>query len=279
MNQRKTNNTLWYSLGLAAVLSICLLVSAAGTTLARYRQEEKTALTIQVRPTSQIYMGTMRLVPKVEPDTATTPTETTASTDPAAEETPEPDAQTEMVEIFDPAAKPEWINAGADTMQMRLIVANGTSDTDFSKETQRVKLQLVGTLGLWNGTEAAAISVQVPAADLGTEKTDPVAETTVPAAEATVPVETTAPEQTGDSGDMAELEAAVTYIEEGSLLYSTYGNGWLYTFLLPDGETEYIWTLPGGKFSYIDLMITMNCATVSNPSFLQPRIISELITE
>lgn len=260
MNQHKTNNNLWYSLGLVAVLCICLLVTAAGTALARYRQEEKTLITVNVRPNSQIYMGSMRLVPKESLDPVSDSTETAA---PEAETT-----ETEMVEVFDPTIKPTWKSVGADTMQMRLVVANGTSEADFSQEAQQVKLQFIGTLGLWNGTEPANISVQVSAADLKQPQTDLTEETTVPE-------ETTAIDEVA----LADLQGTVTYIEEGSLLYSTYGNGWVYTFLLPDTETEYSWTLPGGKFSYIDLMITMNCTAVGNPSFLQPRIISDLVTD
>lgn len=223
MNQRKTNNTLWYSLGLAVLLCIAFLVSTTGTALARYRSEQKVPLTFQVRVPARICLGTME-------------------TRVVAEETEETEAMTE--EIFVPNVKPEWLEVEEDMHQLRLVVANGTSDADFSEKGQRVRLRLFGSLGVWSGSETAKITVR-----------------------------------TGTEPEILELEGTVTYIDEQSPLYATYGYGWVYTFQIPETEEEYVWILPGGSFRYVDLTVVMDGNAVSDSALLQPQIISELITE
>lgn len=223
MNQQQTNNTLWYSLGLAALLCIAFLVGITGTALARYRSEQRVPATFQVRVPARIYLGTME---------TRVLEEGTEDTEPVTQE------------VFAPNTKPGWAKAEGGLQQLRMVIANGTSDTDFSEKGQHVRLRLFGSLGMWTGSEAVNITVHV----------------------------------NGDS-QMPELEGEVSYVDEGSVLFSTSGNGWVYTFHLPESEEEYVWTLPGGKFNCLDLVITMDGEAVRDDSLLQPQIISELITE
>lgn len=125
MNQRKTNNTLWYSLGLAMLLCAAFLVSATGTTLARYRAERKATITFQVRPPAQTSLGVVRTLSDEEAAEAGVPVGT---------------------EIFDPSIQPQWETVD-ETLQLNLAVANGISAEDFSEKEQTVRLQMIATLG------------------------------------------------------------------------------------------------------------------------------------
>ena len=235
MNQRKTNNTLWYSLGLAALVLVAFLGSVAGPALARYRTQEKLAITFQIRPPAKVCLGTMQIPEATE---AAEGSETSQLTE------EEPDA------VFVPDAIPAWTEVEGEKLQLRLAIANGTSETDFSEKGQYVKFRLFGSLGLWSGGETPKITVL---ATYGSE--------------------------------VVELQGKVTYVDDGSVLFSTHGNGWIYTFHIPseapetEMEEEHTWLLPGGDFRYVDLLITMDSGDVNHSSLLQPQIISELITQ
>ncbi len=235
MNQRKTNNTLWYSIGLAALLCVAFLGSIAGPALARYRTEEKVSVTFQIRPPAQVYLGMMQISENTE-------TESAEATDPEAAAAAA--TEEEPTEVFVPNMKPEWTEIGEDLLQLRLVIANGKSDTDFSEKGQNVKFRMFGSLGLWSGTETPKITVQAT-----------------------------------HGSEVVELEGKVTFVDEASVLFSTHGNGWIYTFHIPEAEAEYTWMLPGGDFNYVDLLLTMDSSDVNNSSLLQPQIISELIAQ
>lgn len=223
MNQRKPNNSLWYSLGLAVLLCVAFLVVSTGTTLARYRAEREKEIKFQVGVPEQICLGVVRTITEEE------------ATDDLLEGTV----------IFDPEAKPEWGNLES-TPQLTFAAANGVSETEYSQGDQRIRLRLIGTLGLWTGTETAAIYLHLPAED--------------------------------GSNKVTKVQATVTQIVKDTALYHTHGDGWIYTFRDANGE-ELSWILPGGKLSYISMTITMEGSAPSSPSLLKPQIIAETIGE
>jgi len=220
MNQWKPNTSLWYSLGLGVLLCIAVLVVSTGTAYARYRTERTETVTFAVREPEQICLGTIHTVSREE----------------ATEDLPA------GTEVFTPTQQLQWETVEGVT-QLNLAIANGISDTDFSRGDQKVRLQLLGTLGLWTGAETVKISLAYP-----------------PEAEET-----------------ETLQAMVTPIVEGSVLYHTHGPGWIYSFQNTEGELS--WTLPGGEFSYINLTVIMEGATLQEAATLQPRVTAEVIGE
>lgn len=223
MNQRKPNKSLWYSLGLAVLLCAAFLVVATGTTLARYRTEREAEITFEVRAPAQICLGTVRTIT-------------------AEEATEDLKADTE---VFDPTVEPAWETV-EDVPQITFAVANGTSTTDFSNRDQKLQLRLIGTLGVWTGTQPASMHLLLPAED--------------------------------GSDTVNKIQATVTPIAEGTVLHQTHGDGWIYTFQ-DANEEELSWTLPGGELSYISLTVTMEGAVLSDPSLLQLQMIADLISE
>lgn len=223
MNQRKTNSSLWYSLGLALLLCIAFLVVATGTTLARYRAERVAKVNFEVRPPEQISMGLVRTVTAQE----------------ATAELPEGTV------IFDPSIVPQWQTVEGVT-QLSLSIANGISETEFSAGDQSVRFRLIGSLGLWNGAETAKVFLLLPAEN--------------------------------GSDTVNKIQATVTPITEGTALYNTYGDGWIYTFQDAEGE-ELSWTLAGGALSYISLTVTIEDASLTDSVMLQPQVIGEVISE
>lgn len=219
MNQRKTNNSPWYSLGLAVLLCVAFLVVATGTTLARYRAEREKGITFAVREPEQICMGTTRAI--------------------SAEE------GTEVLpagkEVFDPDGVPQWETVEGVT-QLSLAVANGISETEFSEKDQKIRLRLIGTLGLWTETETASIYLL------------------------------------SEDGSGTKIKATVTPITKGTALYNTHGEGWIYTFQDAEGE-ELSWTLAGGELSYISMTVIIEDASLTGDVMLQPQVIGEVISE
>ena len=220
MNQWKPNIPLRYRLGLGVLLCMAILLSSTGISFARYRRERTAEITFSVQEAEQICLGTMRTISEED---AT-------------------DSMPAGTEVFTPAQSLQWetFDNGA---RLELVIANGTSDAEFSGKDQKVTLTLLGTLGLWTGTETMKLFLQLPA-DPGAEETE-------------------------------MLQAAVTPIGEGTVLYHTHGPGWIYSFQNTEGELS--WTLPGGRFSSVTLTITMEGANPAATAALQPRVTAEVI--
>lgn len=220
MNQRKTNNVLWYSLVLALLLCIGFLVISTGTTLARYRDEQHKEISFTVREPEQICLGTVRTV--------------------TAEEAATGDL-TEDTQIFDPETTPTW-ESGSELHTLELAVANGRSQSDYSKRDQKVRLRLIT---MWMGDRIPDVKLRLP---------DPE-----------------------NPENVVEIKATVTEIAQGTGLYETNGPGWIYRFEQDDGEVS--WTLEGGKLSFVSITVVMNNISLDNPSLLQPQIIADVIRE
>ncbi|MBQ6718923.1 MAG: hypothetical protein IJN20_01050 [Oscillospiraceae bacterium] len=144
--------------------------------------------------------------------------------------------------VFRPAQYLQWETTDTDA-RLNLTVANGVSETEFANDDLKVTLRLLGTSGLWTGEDTVKLNLHFPS-------------------------------QT-KSGETESMQAAVAPIEEGTPLYQTHGPGWIYSFQIPDGELS--WTLTGGQFSSVDLMITVEGAILKDPAALQPWVVTEII--
>lgn len=146
--------------------------------------------------------------------------------------------------IFDSSITPQWEISG-DTCLLRLAVANGVSETEFYKSDLNVTLRLIATLGLWEGEKAADIYLRLPS-------------------------------ETAKS-EYAEVLAAVSAIEAGTALHTTHGDGWVYKF--QNAEEEYAWTLSGGEFTCVEVVLVMKNAVPGNASLLQPVVYAEAVAD
>ena len=246
MNQRKSNKLAWYSLGMAMLLCVALLVVGTGTALARYRAEREAEVTYKVRTPEQIVLGTISMeMPDpltLEPET----TETTAQTDSTGNTEPAEQAEPQPVEVFTPAAQLVWENKDGE-IQLTFAVANGRTDKDYSARDQKVKLRMIGTLGNWLGKVTPELYLTLPMEEGSTKQ--------------------------------EVVKAVATAFPEGSALQRTYGDGWLYVFLDGEGE-ELSWDLPGKTLSYISLTVSLRGeAPDTYLSLLQPQVIAEVIPE
>lgn len=143
--------------------------------------------------------------------------------------------------VFQPIQYLHW-ELGDKGARLHLTIANGVSETEYAQKDMNVSLRILGTLGLWNGEEATKLNLHYPS------------------------------QEDADKTEM--IQAAVSPIGEGTPLYQTHGPGWVYSFQNSDGELG--WTLKGGQFSYIDLIITVEGAIVTEAA-LQPQVRTEVI--
>lgn len=214
MNQQKPNRKIWRLLGLTMLLSLALLISATGTAFARYRAEREQTVKFEVRIPDQVFLGTVRTDTK-------------------------DDGQLE--EVFEPVSQLVWKTENGVT-QLEFAVANGTDWINCSVRDQKVRLRMIGTLGIWMGSGTPKLSMVLP------------------------------PEKEGEEEFV--VEATVVPLVEGTALYHTYGEGWIYTFLDEKGE-ELFWELPGEQLSYEVLTVTINGDVPGDLSLLQPYVIAE----
>ena len=220
MKQRKPNIKAWYSLALVMLLCIGLLAVATGTTLARYRAEQKKDLSFRVRPPEQIHLGIVELE-EVEGDPPTTK------------------------EVFVPTAKLAWVTE-KDVTRLKFAVANGVSNADHSARDQKIHLRLIASVGVWNGTQTPVLTLTLPPEEGETEP--------------------------------KTVTATVEPLAEGTALYHTHGQGWLYTFLDKNQE-ELFWELDGGELSFLTFIVTIDEAVPDDPSLLQPYVVAEVIPD
>ena len=239
MKLRKLNKTPWLSLCLVAMLVLGCLVMAVGPALARYRVDNRGTEDIQARPLEQIYLGQMV---KVETDLvsalANFMEETDESEPTENTETPEIAQLSEEPEerMFDHESRSAWQRVDG-VSRLDFAVANGklvtvkdettgaeVTEPQFAQGDQQVMLQLVGSLGVWNGQDEFVLTLKAPSRV--------------------------------KLGEFEEITATVQRIDPESLLYRNFGDGWIFTFLDEKGE-PLSWTLEGGKFSVLELQLTL----------------------
>ncbi len=79
-----------------------------------------------------------------------------------------------------------------------------------------------------------------------------------------------------DKGNTMELPANPERIKEGSSLYDSYGEGWVYSFLdMSSNEVEFL--LEGAKFSYRNF--TLNVSGASDPSLINLIVTGNLVAK
>lgn len=210
MNHLKKNSTLWYSLGLVLLLFAAFAVISTGPAFARYRTEIGKNVTFEVREPEQIVLGT------VEKDL-------------------------DGSQKFISSVKPVWETEDGVT-SLTMAVANGTNENRFAKADQKIKIRMIGSLGLWSeDSETADVILSA-------------------------------------EGLENSVKATVSLIAMDTAVYHTNGEGWVFGFYDENGE-ELSWILEGGEHSFAVLEITVEASAISNPSLLQPQIVAEIITE
>lgn len=131
MNRRKLHISQWCLLGLAAILLIASMLTAVGSTLARYRVETEESIWLSAQNPKKICLGQIRL------------------------------AEDGETRLFDGESCDGW-KTMEDKAQLDFAVANGTSATDVSEEDQQIRIRLVGSPGVWDGMQTAEIQLLVP---------------------------------------------------------------------------------------------------------------------
>lgn len=130
-------------------------------------------------------------------------------------------------------------------LQLRFAVANGTSEAAFEERNQEVYVRIVGSLGIQTVADTISLKLTYPN------------------------------EEKPDTPNV--VKATAVRIDPNSTLYSTYGDGWVFTFR-EEGE-ELTWTLEGGELSYIEMDLTVEGGTMADTSLLQLQIASRYIKE
>ena len=130
-------------------------------------------------------------------------------------------------------------------LQLRFAVANGTSEAAFEERNQEVYVRIVGSLGIQTVADNISLKLTYPN------------------------------EENPDTLNV--VKATAVRIDPNSTLYSTYGDGWVFTFR-EEGE-ELTWTLEGGELSYIEMDLTVEGGTLADTSLLQLQIASRYIKE
>lgn len=253
MNQRKPNIVRWYLLGLSVLLAVGCLVSATGITLARYRVQFEETIEITPRPLTYFYLGNV-----VETKVTENEEEVT-------------------VQTFVPAANNSWQTAGGISTTS-FAVSNSQTADKYPKEDQHMQLRLVGSLGLWADGTPMPVTLTLPAEAMPENNTVELL-----AEETQVPTETASEDPESAAQAEAEEQTAATTvtirakaisIKEGSPLYNTMGEGWVFVFADEQGE-ELVWTLEGGKQSFIPFTIQAAGMNITETSLMQLQIIGE----
>lgn len=139
---------------------------------------------------------------------------------------------------FDPAAQGAWETVDGK-QQLTFTIANGTEEQHFSGQDQQIHLRLIGTLGIWNVSDELKLTLELPSEE--------------------------------DPEELVTYEATVTRIQEGSPMYATFGDGWVFAFFDEEGE-ELTWLLEGGKFDSVTLTVTLEGAALEETGLLQLQI-------
>ncbi len=142
---------------------------------------------------------------------------------------------------FDATAQGAWETVEGK-QQLEFTVANGTTEEAYSQENQRIHLRLIGTLGIWDGDEEFTVTLQLPPEEDAEESEEP-----------------------------KKVQATVIRIQEGSPMYTTFGDGWVFAFYDEEGE-ELSWLLEGGELDTVTMTLILEGAAQNEASLLQLQI-------
>lgn len=163
-------------------------------------------------------------------------------------------AEGETVGTFDATARGTWEIVDGQT-QLDFAVANGISSGDYAQDDQQVYIRLVGSLGIGNIGDTVKVKLLVARqTELADEE----------AAE-----DETQPETAAVQYDT--FEAVAVRIDPESPMYTTFGDGWVFSFPDQQGE-EMSWTLEGGEQSCIGMRLVLEGADLTEASLLQLQV-------
>lgn len=141
----------------------------------------------------------------------------------------------------------EWvIDQETKIASLTFAVANGTDKENYSLKDQEVKLRMYGSLSLAEEGMPPELSVTYIDKKLNGDEEERV------------------------------VQGEISYLVEGTVLYHTYGPGFIYTFYEnEENKEELSWTLSGGELSCINLKIQTTGAVSGVLGPLQPLITAE----
>lgn len=128
----------------------------------------------------------------------------------------------------------EWMRF-EEQLQLAFAISNGSSNHEFAPADQMVCLRVVASLGVFNEEMAIPLSLTV-------------------------------------GGNT--YTATVQPIVKDSVLYTQFGDGWVFRFCDAEGN-ELQWELAGGQFSYIQALLCVD-ATVGDTSLLRLQAVAEV---
>lgn len=163
--------------------------------------------------------------------------------------------------VFSPLSEDDelsWTDQGGKKAILKIAVSNAEQETGetkvnpvFPENDLRIKIRLISDLGLTTGTEKDDSGKNVPVS---------------------AEVKMTAVPKGALEG--STVTAAAERIQNGSKLFYSGGDGWVYSFH-EDGK-EMLWDLKGGEFSYLELTIEVDVSKIAEGSWrLSPQIIIE----
>lgn len=250
MNHRKQNNSLWYRIELTMLLIATFFIISTVATFARYRSEIQKDIAYSVRVPDQICLGTIEMVPEdvLQEDPEELPSDATDQPGSTEEitsategiELAEETLPVSLKETFVPSDGINW-EVQNGVARLEFAVANGNAEDNFSERDQMFAVRLIGSLGVFNGTEIAKVQLVRSLSE--------------------------------NPEDTELLEATVTQINKETPLYTAFGEGWIFTFLDEQGE-ELLWRLNGGSFNFTEVTITIENARMTDPSLLQLQVVA-----
>ncbi len=122
------------------------------------------------------------------------------------------------------------------TTQLSFAISNGYFDYEYVEKDQQARLRIVASLGAWQEESGKTIYLTV---------------------------------------DDQTYTGSAVRIAEGTALYSSFGDGWIFRFLDESGN-EPVWDLPGGEFSCIPMVLHFQKSVISNTALLQLQVVAEV---
>ena len=185
---------------LSLLLVIGCLVTAIGITFARYRTQWNGHMGFQAEKVGRLHLGTL-------------------------------DGSHSFT-----AAPAAWSQT-ENGWQMPFAVANGLSDSDYTRLDQRVQVQLVASQGAWHAGSNETVTLTV--------------------------------------GERV-YTATASPIPQGSTLHGQFGDGWVFRFRDENGN-PYSGELPGGSFACVSMLLTVSGTATEDASLLQLQVMAEVL--
>lgn len=142
---------------------------------------------------------------------------------------------------FVPGTLGEWKSMD-DRLELAFAVANGKDSENFAQSDQEFRVRLVGSMGVWDGEDTVDVILRVPA----------------------IPSEQ-------DPEMPLEISGKAIRIQQDSLMYQEFGEGWVFCFYDAWGE-EWRFDLKGGQWNRLELILSVNEVELTDLSLMQLQI-------